>query len=69
MVLSAYGWLSPLPTSTPGLGVRDTSFIAVLVSVGITTEMAVSYSLLILLTLNVVGAAWEAAAWFTKPLE
>jgi len=61
--------LALLPISISGLGVRDATFIALLLPLGVTAEMAVSYSLLILLVFNVFGGAWGAMAWFTKPLK
>jgi uncharacterized protein (TIRG00374 family) len=60
--------LALLPISISGLGVRDATFIALLLPLGVTAEMAVSYSLLILLVFNVFGGAWGAIAWLTKPL-
>jgi uncharacterized protein (TIRG00374 family) len=61
--------LSLLPISVSGLGVRDVTFIALLVPLGITAVMAIGYSLLILLVFNVFGAALGALAWFLKPLK
>jgi uncharacterized protein (TIRG00374 family) len=61
--------LALLPISISGLGVRDATFIALLLPLGVTAEMAVSYSILILLVFNIFGGAWGAIAWFTKPLE
>ena len=61
--------LALLPISISGLGVRDATFIALLLPLGVTAEMAVSYSVLILLVFNVFGGAWGAIAWLTKPLK
>lgn len=61
--------LALLPISISGLGVRDATFIALLLPLGVAAEMAVSYSILILLVFNIFGGAWGAVAWFTKPLE
>lgn len=61
--------LALLPISISGLGVRDATFIALLLPLGVTAEMAVSYSLLILLVFNILGGALGAIAWFTKPLK
>jgi uncharacterized protein (TIRG00374 family) len=60
--------LALLPVSISGLGVRDAAFIALLQPVGLTTEMAVSYSLLTLVVFNVFGGAIGAIAWIVKPL-
>jgi len=61
--------LSLLPISVSGLGVRDATFIALLVPLAITAEMAIGYSLLILLVFNIFGGALGALAWFSKPLK
>lgn len=60
--------LALMPISVSGLGVRDASFIALLLPLGITAEMAVSYSLLILLVFNVFGGLWGGVCWIAKPL-
>jgi uncharacterized protein (TIRG00374 family) len=57
-----------LPISVSGLGVRDATFLALLLPLGVTAELAVSYSLLILLVFNVFGGVMGAIAWFGKPL-
>ncbi len=60
--------LALLPISVSGLGVREATFLALLLPLGVTAELAVSYSLLILLVFNVFGGALGAIAWFGKPL-
>ena len=60
--------LALLPISISGLGVRDATFLALLLPLGVTAELAISYSLLILLVFNVFGGALGAIAWFSKPL-
>jgi len=61
--------LALLPISISGLGVRDATFLALLLPLGVTAELAISYSLLILLVFNVFGGALGAIAWFMKPLK
>ena len=61
--------LALLPVSISGLGVRDATFVALFRPIGLTAEMAVSYSLLILLVFNVFGGLIGALAWLVKPLE
>ncbi|HUS69418.1 MAG TPA: lysylphosphatidylglycerol synthase transmembrane domain-containing protein [Anaerolineae bacterium] len=58
-----------LPVSISGLGVREAIFVALFRPMGLAPEMAVSYSLLILLVFNVFGGALGALAWLLKPLE
>lgn len=60
--------LALLPVSISGLGLRDAAFIALLGAVGLTPEMAVGYSLVILLAFNIFGGALGALAWIMKPL-
>jgi uncharacterized protein (TIRG00374 family) len=61
--------LALLPVSISGLGVRDAAFVALFQSIGLSAEMAVSYSLLILLVFNAFGGLIGALAWFMKPLK
>lgn len=67
--VSVASLLALLPVSISGLGVREATFIALLLPLGVTAELAVSYSLLILLVFNVFGGALGALAWFSKPLK
>jgi uncharacterized protein (TIRG00374 family) len=66
--ISLASLLALLPLSVSGLGVRDATFVALLHPIGITPEMAISYSLLFLLVFNVFGGAIGALAWYAKPL-
>ncbi len=60
--------LALLPVSISGLGVRDATFVALFRPIGLSAEMAVGYSLLILLVFNAFGGLIGAVAWFVKPL-
>jgi uncharacterized protein (TIRG00374 family) len=60
--------LAMLPVSISGLGVREAAFVALFRPIGLTAEMAVSYSLLILLVFNAFGGLIGALAWLVKPL-
>lgn len=66
--ISLASLLALLPVSVSGLGVRDATLIALLHPLAVSAEMAVSYSLLILLVFNVFGGALGAIAWVVKPL-
>lgn len=58
-----------LPISISGLGVRDLTFVIVLGTVGLSSEIAISYSLLFLVVFNVFGGLIGALAWLVKPLQ
>jgi uncharacterized protein (TIRG00374 family) len=61
--------LALLPVSISGLGVRDAAFVALFRPANLTAEMAIGYSLLLLLVFNVFGGLIGALTWLVKPLK
>ena len=57
-----------IPVSLCGVGTRDITLIALFSLQGIAYESALSYSLLVLLTLYIFTAVMGAIAWQTKPM-
>lgn len=57
-----------LPISISGIGTRDAAIIAYLGTVGIPSEMALAFSLLVFLTFHIGGGLMGAVAWWIKPV-
>ena len=58
-----------LPVSIGGLGIRDASLIFLLWQVGISKELALTYSFLFLVFINITIGAAGLFAWFKIPLD
>lgn len=56
-----------LPISISGIGTRDAAIIAYLGTVGVPSEMALAFSLLVFLTFYIGGGLMGAVAWWIKP--
>ncbi len=61
--------VSLIPVSIAGIGTRDATLIALFSLQGIRAESALSYSLLVLFTFYICGAAMGAIAWQIKPIK
>ena len=57
-----------LPVSISGLGTREAVSIAYLGTLGVSTEAALGFSLLVFLTFYVGGGLMGALAWWAKPV-
>lgn len=57
-----------LPLSISGLGTREAAIVAYLGTVGVTAEVALSFSLVIFFTFYVAGGVIGALAWWLKPV-
>ena len=58
-----------LPVSIAGIGVRDASLIFLLWQVGISKEIALTYSFLFLVFINITAGLAGLFAWFKMPLD
>ena len=58
-----------LPISISGLGTREAAMIAYLGTVGVTAEVALSFSLLVSLIFYIGGGLMGAIAWWIKPVD
>lgn len=58
-----------LPISISGLGTREAAMIAYLGTVGVTAEVALSFSLLVFLIFYIGGGLMGAIAWWIKPVD
>ncbi|GAH55102.1 unnamed protein product, partial [marine sediment metagenome] len=58
-----------IPVSIAGIGTRDATLIALFSLQGVSAEAALSYSLLVLFTFYICGAAMGAIAWQIKPIK
>lgn len=56
-----------VPISISGLGTREAVAIAYLSASGVTTEVAVSFSLLIFVVFHIFGGLFGMTAWLLKP--
>ena len=61
--------ISFIPISISGLGTRDVTLIYLFSLIGLKPEMAVSYSLLIFITVFVCNGLMGSIAWWMKPLK
>lgn len=57
-----------LPISISGLGTREAAIVAYLGSVGVGSEAALGYSLLVFVTFYIAGALFGMVAWWIKPV-
>ena len=57
-----------IPVSIAGIGTRDATLIALFSLHNLSAESALSYSLLVLFTFYICGAAMGAIAWQIKPI-
>lgn len=60
--------ITMIPISIAGIGTRDGTLIFLFSLQGVSAESALSYSLLVLFTFYICGAAMGAIAWQIKPL-
>ena len=60
--------MTMIPVSVAGIGTRDATLIALFSLQGVSAESALSYSLLVLFTFYICGAAMGAIAWQIKPI-
>lgn len=67
--ISVTGILVLLPITVAGIGIRDASLIFLFWQVGISKEMALAYSFLFLLVINVMSGLVGAFAWMKIPLD
>jgi uncharacterized protein (TIRG00374 family) len=58
-----------IPVSISGLGTREATLVWYLGTVGVSSEAALSFSLLVFLTFYIVGAALGGVAWLIKPVQ
>jgi len=68
LVMALSSLVALIPVSISGLGTRDLVVVAYLATLGITSELALGFSLLVFLTFYVGSGLIGAAAWFLKPL-
>ncbi|MCK5146485.1 flippase-like domain-containing protein [bacterium] len=61
-------FISFAPISISGLGTRDATLIFLFAKFGLTSELALSYSMLVFLIFFVGGGSFGAIAWFMRPL-
>ena len=57
-----------LPISISGLGTREAAIVAYLGTVGVPTEAALGFSLLVFVTFYIAGGLMGALAWWIKPV-
>lgn len=59
--------ITMLPISVSGIGTRDAAIVAYLGIVGVPSEIALAFSLLVFFTFYIGGGLIGAAAWWIKP--
>jgi len=69
LIMSVTSFVSLVPVSVAGIGVRDLSLIVLLSKIGASSAQALALSVMILVVSYIGGGLIGACCWLWKPIE